>query len=122
MIQVCSYHRDRQGCVDTVMTTDTQELVEEWAATAAAAAAVCLPRPELINIPVINVKQDFSSVQSLSGCGGDCYCWCDCTGVSELLRDSQDYRCRPGTVHSPVHVGNTPVNGEGWGKIAQGFH
>lgn len=65
----------------------------------------------------------FSSVQSLSGySGGDCYCWCDCTGVSELLRDSQDYRCRPGTVHSPVHVGNTPVNGEGWGKIAQGFH
>lgn len=34
-------------------------------------------------------------------------------GVSELLRDSQDYRCRPGTVHSPVNVGNTPVNGEG---------
>lgn len=39
------------------MTTDTQELVEKWAATAAAAAAAaeCLPRPELINIPVINV-------------------------------------------------------------------
>lgn len=55
IIQVCSYHRDRQGCVDTVMTTDTQEVVEEWAATAAAAAAECLPRPELINIPVINV-------------------------------------------------------------------
>lgn len=36
------------------MTTDTQELVEKWAATAAAAAE-CLPRPELINIPVINV-------------------------------------------------------------------
>lgn len=63
------------------MTTDTQEVVEKWAATAAAAAAECLPRPELINIPVINVKQDFSSVQSLSGCGGDCYCWCDCTLV-----------------------------------------
>lgn len=43
------------------------------------------------------------------------------TGVSELLRDSQDYRCRPGTVHSPVHVGNTPVNGEGWGKLPRGF-
>lgn len=51
----------------------------------------------------------------------NCYCWCDCTGVSELLRDSQDYRCRPGTVHSPVHVGNTPVNGEGWGKLPRGF-
>lgn len=37
------------------MTTDTQELVEKWAATAAAAAAEYLPRPELINIPVINV-------------------------------------------------------------------
>lgn len=49
-------HRNWQGCVDTVMTTDTQELVEKWAATAAAAAAAeCLPRPELINIPVINV-------------------------------------------------------------------
>lgn len=42
-------------------------------------------------------------------------------GVSELLRDSQDYRCRPGTVLSPVHVGNTPVNGEGWGKLPRGF-
>lgn len=44
-----------------------------------------------------------------------------CLAVAELLRDSQDYRCRPGTVHSPVHVGNTPVNGEGWGKLPRGF-
>lgn len=23
--------------------------------------------------------------------------------------------------YSPVHVGNTPVNGEGWGKLPRGF-
>lgn len=79
--QVRGYHRDRLGCVDTVLTTDTQKLAQEWAATAAAAAAECLPRPELINIPVINVQQDFSSVQSLSDGGGDCYCQCNCVLV-----------------------------------------
>lgn len=41
-----------------------------------------------------------------------------CRNYSVIVRTT---RCRPGTVHSPVHVGNTPVNGEGWGKLPRGF-
>lgn len=103
------------------MIIDIQELVEKWVVIVVVVVVECLLRLEFINIFVINVQQDFFSVQLLFGCGGDCYCWCDCIGVSELFRDSQDYRCRLGIVYLFVYVGNIFVNGEGWGKLFRGF-